>query len=238
MNDIVEISGTGPPQLKPLPMSIVERAVAQGASIEMVEKLWTLQERVDATNARKAFDSAVAAAHAEMGPVARNKTGHNQKRYADFAAIAAVVDPIISKHGLSYRFRTDQTANISVTCVLAHRDGHSEQTTLSAQADSSGNKNTIQALGSTLTYLQRYSLVQMLGIAVSDDDDGAASGSGDTIADDQVADLQAMIESIGGDKAEGLKKGFLKKFKIEGLAQLPVSEWRNAVAALQAKRAA
>ncbi len=228
------------PNQTPLtPMDMLKQALQQGAGLDVIEKFMALQERWEKNQSRKAFDNAVSLAHADMGPVSRNKTGHNQKRYADFAAIAATVDPVISKHGLSYRFRTEQTpAIINVTCILSHRDGHFEQTTLSAPADTSGNKNTIQALGSTLTYLQRYSLVQMLGIAVSDDDDGASVGAGDTIMDDQVVELQAMIEDIGGDKAEGLKKGFLKKFKIEALTELPVSEWKNAVQALQAKRAA
>jgi hypothetical protein len=65
-----------------------------------------LGERWDNTQARKAFDMAIAAAKAEIPVVVKNATGHNSKRYADFAAIARAVDPVISKHGLSYRFRT------------------------------------------------------------------------------------------------------------------------------------
>jgi hypothetical protein len=88
-----------------------------------------------------------------------------------------VVDPIIGKHGLSYRFRTTQTDKISVTCILSHKAGHSEETRLPAPPTPSGNKNAIQAIGSTLTYLQRYSLVQMLGLAAANDDDGKAAGA-------------------------------------------------------------
>jgi hypothetical protein len=114
----------------------------------------------------------------------RNATGHNSKKYADFAGIARVIDPILGQHGLSYRFRTVQTDKIAVTCILFGH-GHSEETTLSGPADASGSKNAIQAIGSTLTYLQRYSLVQMLGIAAGDDDDGKAAGIGATTIDEQ-----------------------------------------------------
>ncbi len=236
-------------ELKPLPTNIVERAVAQGASIEMIEKLWTLQERVDARNARKAFDNAIAEAKAEIPVIFKNRQvdfssqkGRTHYRHEDLAGIAAVVDPILGIHGLSYRFRTAQEGpRVTVTCIISHREGHSEENSLSAGNDISGNKNDIQAVGSTVTYLERYTLKAALGLSVSNDDDAKSAGPAtgtDTIADDQIADLQAMIDDIGGDKAEALKKGFLKKFRIETLPQLPVSEWKNAVAALQAKRAA
>jgi hypothetical protein len=127
------------------PMTMLEKAVSSGASLEMVEKLMALQERWEANQARKAFDEAIAAAKAEIKPVVRNATGHNSKKYADFSAIANAVDPIISKHGLSYRFRTNQTDRIAVTCVLSHKAGHYEETTLAGPADASGSKNAIPA---------------------------------------------------------------------------------------------
>ena len=213
------------------PMDMLGAALERGAGIEVVEKLMALQERWEKNQGRKAFDEAIAAAKAEIQPVARNATGHNSKKYADFAAIARAVDPIISKHGLSYRFRTTQTDRISVTCVLSHRDGHSEETTLVGPADATGSKNAIQAIGSTLTYLQRYSLVQMLGIAVGDDDDGKAAGTGETITEEQVGELIELIESVGADKAK-----FLKHIKVESLADIAASKFQAAVDALNAKR--
>jgi hypothetical protein len=213
------------------PMDMLNRAVSSGASLEMVEKLMTLQERWEAGQARKAFDEAIAGAKAEIPPIQRNAKGHNDKRYADFAAIAKVVDPILSKHGLSYRFRTSQGERISVTCVLSHKSGHSEETTLSGPADASGSKNAIQAIGSTLTYLQRYSLVQMLGLAASNDDDGKAGGDGEMISQDQVEQLIALADEVGADK-----RAFCQYFKVDGIAQLPAKEFNRAVAALNKKR--
>lgn len=157
------------------PMDMVQQAVTSGAGIEVLEKLLALQERWEANQGRKDFDEAIAAAKAEIKPVARNKKGHNDKRYADFAAYAREVDPVLAKYGLSYRFRTEQDDRIRVTCILSHRGGHSETNTLAGPADSSGSKNAIQAIGSTLTYLQRYTLTQALGLAASDDDDARSS---------------------------------------------------------------
>lgn len=216
------------------PMDMLNRAVETGAGLDMVEKLMSLQERWETGQARKAFDRAIAAAKAKITPIQRNAKGHNDKRYADFAAIAKVVDPILSEHGLSYRFRTAQSDRISVTCILSHEDGHSEETTLSGPADASGSKNAIQAIGSTLTYLQRYSLVQMLGLAASNDDDGKAGGSAEKITDEQAKEITAKCKEV----ADGFDESFCNYFGIEAIADLPAKEYQRALFAIGKKKGA
>ncbi len=212
------------------PMAMIDRALASGAAPETLEKLLALQERWEASQARKAFDEAIAQAKAQIAPVVKNKAGHNDKRYADFAAIARMVDPVISEHGLSYRFRTKQDDRIHVTCILSHRAGHSEETTLAGPADSSGSKNAIQAIGSTLTYLQRYSLTQALGLAVADDDDGRAAGfPAGPITDEQVGIIQKILSDGQGDA-----ELFCEKYKIDAIPSLPASKFEEAHKALVA----
>lgn len=211
------------------PMSMLDRAIAGGASIEVLTQLMALQERHEATLARKAFDTAISNAKAKIAPVVRNATGHNNKRYADFSAIARTVDPILSEFGLSYRFKTAQTDRINVTCIISHREGHSEETTLSGPADTSGNKNAIQAIGSTLSYLSRYSLMAALGLAAANDDDGAAAGKtvDDEMTEDQVISLREKIESVGLDTQR-----FCAKWQIDSVADFPASKFQEALNSL------
>lgn len=215
------------------PMEMLNRAVAQGADIEVLEKLMNLHERFEAGQARKQFDAAVAEAKAEIKPVVRNATGHNAKKYADFAAIATAVDPIISKHGLSYRFRTTQTDKIAVTCILSHKSGHFEETTLAGPADTTGSKNAIQSIGSTLTYLQRYSLVQALGLAASNDDDGHTAGGVANITPEQVKEITEKCEEV----AEGFEESFRSYFGIKTIADLPAKDYQRALIAIGKKKA-
>ena len=87
--------------------------------------------------------------------------------------MAAAVDPVLARHGLSYRFRSEQSGNrLKVICRVSHADGFGEETALETQNDESGNKNAIQSVGSAVTYLQRYTLKLALGLAASNDDDG------------------------------------------------------------------
>ena len=55
--------------------------------------------------------------------------------------------------------------------------GHSEAVSIAGPLDDSGQKNGIQQIGSTITYLERYTLMAIMGLAAHDqDDDGIASG--------------------------------------------------------------
>jgi hypothetical protein len=217
------------------PMDMLNRAVQSGADIEMIEKLMSLQDRWETGQARKAFDKAIAAAKAKITPIQRNATGHNSKKYADFAAIAKVVDPILSEHGLSYRFRTAQSDRISVTCILSHEAGHSEETTLTGPADTSGSKNAIQAIGSTLTYLQRYSLVQMLGLAAAADDDGKAGGAAvdetppppGSVTEQQEDNIRELLES----KSVALA-AFLNWAKQKRICDIPADQYDSCITAI------
>ncbi len=214
------------------PMAMLSQAVANGAPIEVIERLMALAKEMKADQSREAFNEAIAAAKAELKPAVKNREGHNSKRYADFSAYAEAVDPIISKHGLGYRFRTTQDERIHVTCILFHKSGHAEENQLSGPPDTTGSKNAIQAIGSTLTYLQRYSLIQALGLAASDDDNGKAAGIGEAISDEQIAQLQSIIVEVGANI-----QLFCKYMKVEALTDIPASQFQRAIAALEAKRA-
>lgn len=219
------------PALVNSPMELLSRALERGASLEMVEKLMDLADRHERTQGRKAFDAAVADAKAEIPVIIKNRKGHNSK-YADLGAFAAAVNPVLAKYGLSYRYRSEQEgAAIRVTCVLSHRDGHAEETTLSGAADATGNKNSIQAIASTLTYLQRYTLKLALGLADSEgDDDGQAAGGAGVISEEQLKELLTLKDKSGADLAK-----LCAYFKIEALPDLPQSQFQNAKVALQAK---
>lgn len=103
---------------------------------------------------------------------------------------------------------------------------------MSASADTSGSKNSIQAIGSTITYLQRYTLFSILGLASTDDDDGNMTG-GAAIDENQLANLEALMDEVKADKAK-----FMKHFKIEHLEDLPASRFKPAIAMLEKKRVA
>jgi hypothetical protein len=225
------------------PMAMIDRALALNAAPETLEKLLALQERWEAGQARKAFDEAMAAAKAEIPTIRKNRTvdftsqkGRTHYKHEDLAEIARTVNPILSKHGLSYRFRTSSAVNepVSVTCVVSHRLGYFEENTLVGPRDDSGNKNSLQQVGSTLTYLQRMTLKAALGLAAAEDDDGKASGqSSGPITEEQASKVRALIEETGTDISK-----FCQYLGIEAIPEIPASELPRVLTMLQKKRSA
>jgi hypothetical protein len=220
------------------PMDMLQTAVTAGAGVEMIDKLMALQERWEANQGRKAFDQAIAAAKAEIPPIFKNRTvdftsqkGRTHYKHEDLAEIARTVDPILGKHGLSYRYRTKQDGNrVTVSCVVSHRDGYSEETSLSAGNDNSGNKNDIQAVGSTITFLQRYTLKAALGLAATVDDDGRKADMGETISPEQIKELRDLLDAKGGDVRK-----LCEYLKVESLADIEVSGFAKVKAAIMKK---
>lgn len=243
---------TVPPTANPV-MDMIRQAVAAGQPLEVIRELKSMAKELAADEARRAFDAALSDARAEIPVIVKNRTvGYDHKsgegktsyRHEDLGEIARTVDPILSRHGLSYRFRTTSEPNapVVVTCIVAHRAGHSEENTLSAGRDESGKKNSIQAIASTITYLQRYTLKAALGLAASDDDDGAKADElqVETITDAQRDELLKLLADAGATADQ-----FCAIAKIEALPDLPAGRFdgaktwiANRKKALDAKKAA
>lgn len=151
--------------------------------VTKLERLMAMQERIIAHNRKAEFDAAFADMQGEIpeitekGAIAVN--GEIRSTYATNEDIQRVIKPILQKHGFSIRFRNEWIDNgrfLKVIGILSHRSGHSEQDEFIAQADTSGSKNAIQALGSTRSYGQRYTTIALLNIATrGEDDDGHKS---------------------------------------------------------------
>lgn len=222
------------------PMHLLAEALQRGDAVETIARLMDLQERHERNEARKAYDAALADAKTDLPVLTKNrKVGFDSRkagaartsyRHADLAEIVRVIVPILGKHGLTHRFRTSSEPGqpIVVTCIIAHRSGYSEENTLRAGRDESGNKNAIQAIGSTVTYLSRYTLMAALGLAAADDSDGATSED-NAISVEQMNDLQKRLQKCGIDD-----KRFLARFELETLADLPERRLQEAFSAIAA----
>lgn len=212
------------------PMAMISMAIEKDAGIEKIQQLMDLQERWEANQARKAFDAAISLARADIKPIVKKATvdfetskgGRTHYKHETLDAIAEQIDPILSDHGLSYRFRSRQeNGMLTVTCIVAHRDGHYEETALSGPPDSSGSKNAYQSVGSAATYLQRYTLKLALGLSAAKDDDAESAGQQESsrvpgaVDDTQVKAIMSALAGKGIPVEE-----FCRRFNIERLTQL------------------
>lgn len=206
-----EIVQAAPQDTKPAlsPMSLLEIAVSQHADIAKIEKLMELQLRWEANEAKKAFVVAMNAFKAKPPEIIRNReVAFNQTAYK-YATLDNVTDQItdgLSRHSISHRWKVEQLeGRIRVTCILTHEQGHSEETTIEGEPDKSGSKNSIQAIGSSISYLERYSLLAATGLAVQGDD---------TDSMPQLDGLNDMLKRIvSSENLTQLEQNYKEAFK-------------------------
>ena len=162
------------------PGGMIAYAMQTGASIEHLRELYALKKEWEADEARKAFVVAMAEFKSEPMAIGKNKKvsfttakGKTEYMHAELADVTDVIVPNLSKHGLSHDWKITQDKAITVVCTITHVLGHSKSVEMTAPADDSGGKNSIQAIASTNTYLQRYTLLAACGLATGGaDNDG------------------------------------------------------------------
>lgn len=160
------------------PDQLLTLAVSKDLDIEKLTKLVELQKAWNEEQARKAFFNALGEFQSRVPEIRKNKkvsyntqSGKTEYNFAPLADIVRQIKDTCKECGLSYRWEINDTKEeIKVTCLVTHTDGHTERTTMTATPDNSGGKNSIQARGSSIEYLKRYTLIGALGISTADQD--------------------------------------------------------------------
>ena len=166
------------PEIHGGPLAMAMQAMKAGMSISDMRGMLELQKDWEANEARKAYVQAMSDFKRNPPEIFKLKDGvcsGTQYMHATLGDVTTAIMQALAEHGISHRWDTSQeTGRIVVTCILTHKLGHSETTTLEGSPDDSGKKNRIQQVASTVTYLQRYTLLAATGLATKDieDDDG------------------------------------------------------------------
>jgi hypothetical protein len=121
-----------------------------------------------------ALGAAMAKAQLELkNPPKDSVNPHYKSRYADLATVRDVVVPVLAKHGLAVmQLPSEFGGAVALTTLLTHTSGEWVESTVCLRSP----KSDPQGVGSALTYLRRYSLQALAGVAAEDDDDGHAAG--------------------------------------------------------------
>lgn len=209
------------------------------ASIDKLDRLIGLHERMQADQARRDFTVAMNKAQAEMSPIAADAMNdETASRYATYAALDRALRPIYTRHGFTVSFDTE-TAELDnyerVICIVDHVGGH--QRTHRADIPSDGKNDAgvevmtrVHATAGAFTYGQRYLMGLAFNIAVDKDRDGNVVQQVDTITVHQVAELAGLIDATGAPQSQ-----FLRLMKVDALSNLPATQFEHAKRLLQAR---
>lgn len=196
-----------PPPAAPTPMDLLHLAITKGASGDDIDKYIALVDRQRSVDAEQAFTRAmIDLKQNDLPQIYRNagaaKFVDGQDVEWDYATLDRVCDhliPALAKHGIIHSWDPAQPGDgpdanmVCITAVLHHELGHSRRATLKAPADPSGGKTPVQAIQSTTTSLERYTLLAVCGIAVKQqrDDGGGGVQAGARKGNAKPADVAA-----------------------------------------------
>lgn len=194
--EIITIDKAAPalPQGSVNPASVIQMYITSGKDldIEKITKLLELQERFqafeerrEAHEAKKAYYAAMAQFKKNAPTITKNKTvSYDTQRgttteydHATLDHICEMIIPALAAVGITHKWIPSNQSNgeITITCLLTHEWGFSDPdpATIRGPLDTSGSKNAIQSIGSSASYLERYTLMAAVGMAAKGvDNDG------------------------------------------------------------------
>lgn len=202
---------------------VVAQAMQHNPDPETLGKLLALQERWEAGEAKKAYTAALVGLKRDLPTVIerdqtvdfKTQKGRVNYTHTSLAQVMTAITEPLTQHGFSIAWvpRTEQN-KVIVTCRLTHSAGHSEEATVDAPIDNSGSKSPAQGVASTITLLQRYTCLSLLGIATADHKEPEGETPPDHI--DTALNMKA---------AAAMKKAGYPKADAEKLIGRTVAEW-------------
>lgn len=211
------------------PADLIRYAMESGADLDRLERLMQMQIDWEKREAEKAFHDAMAIAKITAPDLTKQQVASFPSKGGntsyDYSSIGDINPPIVkwlAENGFNSSWEPDQNGStLGITCVLTHKKGFSKRYRLEASHDNTGSKNSIQAMGSTQTYLERYTLLGVTGLSIKDgrDDDGKSFSKSDvdtSISDEWIAKLKdaktdkdvLAIWNAGAAKMEKLPRDF------------------------------
>lgn len=230
-------------------MTIIEKAMMMpNFEIEKLERLLAMQKEIMAKNAEMSFTSALVRLSADLPRIVRSKSvaydiDKNDKtkgkkeafKFAAYEDIDEVLRPLMAREGFHPSFdtapRPGDGGGAIITCTLTHVDGHSMKASVPVALDSSGGKNNIQAMGSTISYGQRYCLKMLLNIVtVGEDDDGKTSEA------QYIDPVQADLLNVLLSETKSDTQKFLSFVGAESVEKITVSNYAKGLNMLEHKK--
>ena len=222
------------------PAEMMQLAIDKNLDLDKVEKMIELQAKWDKMEAEKAYTLAMAEFKKSPPQIFKDRhvkyttsKGVTEYNHATLGNVTNIVNIALAEHGFSAEWETEQKdANIIVTCILTHKMGHSKRTTLSSGPDLTGGKNSIQAVASTVSYLERYTLLARVGLATHDqDDDGKSAGDPIKYIDDKQKN--SIIDMISATESDTV--AFLNYLSVNSIDEIPAKRYKEIMATLKRK---
>jgi ERF superfamily len=221
-------------------LNFVAQAVRDPAiDVAKLEALLRMQREIVADDARVQFNRSFAAFSAEIRQIERRGVADmgakGAYKFAKREDLDAMLRPSMREHGFAVSFRPvpGPNGNLTIEGELLHVAGHSKTAELTLPPDIGPGRNSLQAMGSAISYAERYLTEMLLNVVRCDVDDDGASATDHPIVDKQLKHISRLIHETKTNIP-----AFLKHVVpgTERLADIRACDFDKCVAALETKR--
>ncbi len=154
-------------------LTVIENMVSSGNfDVNVARELIEMQKDIMKQQAIINFNHDFSLMSKKIPVIAHTKKSYSTT-YAPLEDIVKIVQPILSEHGFSVSFSTQQNGieSVKIVCTLMHKDGHTATTELELPTEAvTKGMNKMQAIGAAITYGKRYTLCGILNITTTGDD--------------------------------------------------------------------
>jgi hypothetical protein len=251
--ELVEQAAAAPSDGATTVLPLIEKmALDPCADVAKLERVIEMYERLKAKEAELAFNAAKARILKKLADVkiVKNRpalyeieSGKSQQgayeafKYAPLEEIDRHMRPLLMEEemDLSYSDEPSDHGRILIRGRLKHLpSGHFEDSFMPAPPDTSGRKSSVQAVGSTNSYLRRYIACNIFNIVVVGDDD---DGNGGTIDETQTNTILDLIKQakVGPKFLKYMRAQSIEKAgSLEAaVATIAARDYRKAITTLE-----
>ena len=214
---------------------IKQVALDPNVDVQKMHGLLDIQERMMNKQAEMNFTAALTALQSELPRITQDaEIRHNNKliaRYAKYETIDTAIRPLLIQNGFSLRYNTRKDGDkVIVTATLSHKDGHSITDEIPLSIDASGAKNSVQGVGSTISYGKRYLVGMLLNLVFEGEDDNGEKAGFVAITPSQAEVIKRKLMETDADVVK-----FLEYVGADSVDQIAASNYDKAVIALNRK---
>lgn len=188
------------------PQALLLAAIEKDSGIETLERLVALAKDVRAVQAKEAWHEAMAGFHRACPEIFKTEEadigGKFRYHYAPLDEIMTKVRPVLGQLGLSVSWRTPRVEPDKVVrvCRISHALGHYEESgeiviPIGGTEDRSA-ATAAQRVGIAISYAERYSVKDILGLAPEDDDDATDHEKQQQRQDESLGERQLNADAV------------------------------------------
>lgn len=202
--------------------------------------LLDFQERVDAKAREASFNESLARMQPLLPTITKNgmirippkdgKAGQ-ETAYAKYEDIDRMIRPLMMMEGFSFSFTSappSTDGRYLITGTLRHRDGFCISSSIPLALETSGSKNNVQGMGSTISYGKRYLVCMLLNLVAEGEDN---DGNPVVINEQQRENLTTLMDAANFTPDQ--KRKVLKWLNAESVEQVLAKNYDRGVAWLK-----